>query len=120
MLPLHEESIRSALENVLRNAAKHTPPGSEVTVLLYGIASGGARVVIEDQGPGVAAVDLSRIFQPFYRAPPHDAGGSGLGLAIARRAVELNGGSIVAANRPAGGLRITIELPAGAARDIRP
>lgn len=69
---------------------------------------------IEDEGPGIPEPEFERVFRPFYRLEPsrnRDSGGAGLGLAIARSIVRSQGGDIVLANRPEGGLRATISLP---------
>ena len=102
----------SALENVVRNAAKHGAPGGIVTVSVRAI-DGVARVDVCDRGPGIAPADLPAIFQPFFRAGASRTGidGHGLGLAIAQRVVQAHGGEIVAVNRDGGGLQVTITLP---------
>jgi len=102
----------SALENVVRNAAKHGAPGGIVTVSVRAV-DGVARVDVCDRGPGIAPADLPAIFQPFFRAGALRTGidGHGLGLAIAQRVVQAHGGEIVAANRDGGGLQVTITLP---------
>jgi len=109
--------LRSALENVVRNAVRFTSPGSAVE-LGVGPAEGRVLVRVRDHGPGVPEDLLPRLFEPFYRvesARERGAGGSGLGLAIARRAVESHGGRISARNHPDGGLEVLMELPAAAA-----
>jgi signal transduction histidine kinase len=71
-------------------------------------------IAIEDQGPGIPEAELEKVFRPFYRLEAsrnRDSGGAGLGLAIARSVVRSQGGDIVLANRPEGGLRATISLP---------
>jgi len=105
----------SALENVVRNAAKHGAPGGIVTVSVRTV-DGVARVDVCDRGPGIAPADLPAIFQPFFRAGASRTGidGHGLGLAIAQRVVQAHGGEIVAANRDGGGLQVTITLPSAA------
>lgn len=102
----------SALENVVRNAARHGAAGGVVEVVLRR-AGGHARVEVLDRGPGIAEPDLASIFQPFFRsgASRHGVDGHGLGLAIAQRVVQAHGGRIAAANRDQGGLRVTIDLP---------
>jgi len=103
----------SALENVVRNAARHGAPGGVVTVSVRA-ADGVARVEVCDRGPGIAPEDLPAIFQPFFRSGASRTGvdGHGLGLAIAQRVVQAHDGEIVVANRDGGGLQVTITLPA--------
>ena len=108
------ELLRRAIENVLRNAIRYSPPDDEVSVVLAASAGGrAATITVRDQGPGVPASALPHLFDAFYRVAQTgpDAGkGFGLGLSIARRAVELHKGSIVAANAQPG-LGVTISLP---------
>jgi signal transduction histidine kinase len=107
------ELLRSAFDNVIRNAVHHTEPGSVVDVTLA-TDDGGVTVEIRDHGPGVSEADLERIFEPFYRveeARDRASGGVGLGLAIAARAMRAHGGAIGAKNHPGGGLVVTVKLP---------
>ncbi len=109
------ELIRSTFENVIRNAIRYSPSGSEVGVAARH-AAGDTRteVVVRDSGPGVPEKDLALIFEPFYRvgsARDRAGGGEGLGLAIAARAVALHGGAIGARNQLKGGLAVCVELP---------
>ena len=70
------------------------------------------RLEVRDHGPGIAAEDLPRVFDRFYRSPEaRGRPGSGLGLAIVRQTAEAHGGSVHAANDPSGGARLTLELP---------
>jgi two-component system OmpR family sensor kinase len=103
----------SALENVVRNAARHGAPGGVVAVSVRAV-DGVARVEVCDRGPGIAPDDLPAIFQPFFRSGASRTGvdGHGLGLAIAQRVVQAHDGEIVVANREGGGLQVTITLPA--------
>jgi two-component system sensor histidine kinase CpxA len=105
-----EELLRSAIENVVRNAIRHTPEGTVVEISLQSEESR-ALLRIRDYGPGVPESMLLDIFLPFRRIPNGDAEGAGLGLAIAERAVHLHGGTIRATNAPAGGLIVEIDLP---------
>jgi two-component system sensor histidine kinase CpxA len=111
-------AITSAVENIVRNAVRHSPPDEDIVVTISGTGDGGT-ITIEDKGPGVSEHELASLFEPFFRtrrsAEEDGNGGTGLGLAIARRAVEeLHGGSLVARNRDSGGgLAVTISLPAG-------
>jgi two-component system sensor histidine kinase CpxA len=116
------EILRSALENVVRNAVHYTASGTAVEVALRLHDRGGssrAIITVRDHGPGVPPESLPYLFRPFYRvgdARDRQSGGSGLGLAIAERAVRLHGGSIEAANAPDGGLVVTVELPVAPSR----
>jgi len=109
-------ALVSAIENVLRNAVRHSPPDGKITVSMD-LAAAWLIVEIADCGPGVDERDLPNLFEPFYRtkesAEKDGNGGTGLGLAIARRAVELHNGEIVAQNRATGGLVVRISLPSG-------
>lgn len=104
--------LRSAIENVLRNAVRFTKPATAVSV--RALRDGDyARIVIEDRGPGVPQAELDRIFEPFYRVAQsrdRDSGGTGLGLAISARIVALYAGEILATNRDEGGLRVETKL----------
>ena len=111
--------LRSAFDNVVRNAVLHTPPDTTVEVELRRL-EGGVEVVVRDRGPGVADDDLERIFEPFHRveeARERSSGGIGLGLAIARRAIVAHGGSLRARARSGGGLEVVAFLPIVDPRD---
>jgi two-component system sensor histidine kinase CpxA len=106
------ELLRRAIENVLRNAIRHSPTNDTIDLSLD-VHDGTAVLTIRDFGTGVPANALESIFEPFVRIDDDRSratGGVGLGLAIARRAVMLHHGTIVAANAQPG-LRVTIELP---------
>jgi two-component system sensor histidine kinase CpxA len=109
------ELLHSAIENVVRNAVHYTGENTAVEIALTRETDGGAAVItVRDHGPGTGAAYLQRIFEPFFRTSEsrdRASGGYGLGLAIAKRAVELHGGTISAANEPTGGLRVVIRLP---------
>ncbi|NLD70899.1 MAG: HAMP domain-containing protein [Limnobacter sp.] len=115
----HADWLQRAFDNVIRNAIRHSPPGSSVEVAVAPARANRVAVTIADSGPGVAADELETIFEPFQRGRNAAALGSGygLGLAIARRAVAAHGGTIVASNRAGGGLLVTIELPTAVAGD---
>jgi two-component system sensor histidine kinase CpxA len=109
------ELLRRAIDNVLRNAIRHSPAGETIDLTLS-TAPSQVEIAIRDRGPGVPQQMLGKIFQPFFRVDDHRArtagsGGVGLGLAIARRAIQWHHGSIAAANA-APGLRVTFTLPA--------
>jgi two-component system sensor histidine kinase CpxA len=106
------ELLRSAVENVIRNAIRYTAEGTAVEVSLNWRLDT-AVLTVRDHGPGVPEEDLKHIFEPFYRvseARERSSGGVGLGLSIADRTVKLHGGVIRAENR-SDGLLITLDLP---------
>jgi two-component system sensor histidine kinase CpxA len=106
-----ETLIRSAVENVLRNAVRYTAEGTSVDVALAS-KNGKAVVTITDHGGGVPDAELTNLFRPFYRVSEsreRATGGIGLGLAIAQQAVKAHKGTIAAANRN-GGLAVEIVL----------
>jgi len=106
----HLNALARALENILRNAIRHSPPNGRVC--LGGQREGADWLIwIEDQGPGVPDSDLALIFQPFTRLCAERPGGDGfgLGLAIAQRMIQQQGGSLWAENRMLG-LRLNIRL----------
>lgn len=106
-----ESLLRSAIENVLRNAVRYTPERTVVDVSLSK-NNGHAIVRITDHGGGVPDEELNNLFRPFYRvgeARERKTGGIGLGLAIAERAVKAHKGTIKAKNSD-GGLMIEIEI----------
>jgi two-component system sensor histidine kinase PfeS len=107
---VHLDSLAQALENLLRNAIRHSPEGG--TVRLDGERDGDCwHLRLHDQGPGVAEADLERIFLPYQRLDGGTGAGFGLGLAIARRAIELQGGRLWASNAHPG-LCLHLRLPA--------
>jgi signal transduction histidine kinase len=104
--------LRSAVENVIRNAIRYTAEGTAVEVALHWRLDT-AVLTVRDHGPGVPEAELKHIFEPFYRvseARERASGGAGLGLSIADRTVKLHGG-IISAENLADGLMVTIELP---------
>jgi len=110
--------LRSAVENVVRNATRYTAEGTTVEVRLERqLSATGEEVVVRvlDSGPGVPEEALQKIFEPFYRlddARNRQTGGAGLGLSIADRAIRLHGGQLRASNRKEGGLEVEIRIPA--------
>jgi two-component system sensor histidine kinase KdpD len=113
MLKLDPVLFEQVLFNLLDNAAKYAPQGTTISLSAQRNGSSIALKVI-DEGDGVAAADLDRIFEKFYRVRAGDRqrAGTGLGLAICRGFVEAMGGTIFAANRrDRRGAVFTIELP---------
>ncbi|GAB7126277.1 two-component system sensor histidine kinase PfeS [Silvimonas sp. JCM 19000] len=109
----HLDSLAQAIDNILRNAVRHSPP--DAPIRLSGQREGACwHLCIEDQGPGVAEADLERIFTPFLRLDGTPGHGFGLGLSIARRAIALQSGQLWAA-RGAAGLQMHMRLPAASA-----
>jgi signal transduction histidine kinase len=109
----NQELLRSAFENVVRNAIRYTEPGTAVRVTTQ-CDDHAVRVMVQDQGPGVPDSELDNVFKPFYRVDTsreRRTGGVGLGLAIAERAIKLHNGKISAANLKPGGFQIEISLP---------
>ncbi|MDX2198857.1 MAG: ATP-binding protein [Phycisphaerae bacterium] len=110
-----EGILRSALENVVRNAIAYTADRTRVELrLARAIPSAGASApswsfTVQDRGPGVPPEQINAVFDPFFRG--RGSGVGGLGLAIAKRGIELFGGSIRAENSDGGGLLVTIRLP---------
>jgi len=114
--------LRSAVENIVRNAVRHTREGTAVEVAMR--ASGPRQVVItvRDHGSGVPDDLLPHIFRPFYRvgdARDRHTGGVGLGLTIADRTIRLHGGSVRAANAADGGLIVELTIPVDGHRTDR-
>jgi two-component system, OmpR family, sensor histidine kinase CpxA len=113
------QALRSACENVIRNAIRFTAPGSEVEVTLKieGISPSRQAVLsVRDHGPGVPGELLQQIFQPFFRVKaqggnPRATNGTGLGLAIALEAIRQHRGAIIASNADPIGLEVKITLP---------
>ena len=109
--------IRSAIENVVRNAVRYTDVGTAVEIRLgqsMGSSCPFAYVDVRDYGPGVPSSELSNIFAPFYRVSDEggrDSNGVGLGLSITDKIVKLHGGQIRASNVSPRGLKMEIELP---------
>lgn len=103
------EVLRTAFENVLRNALRYAPADSVVAIDLQ-FESGWWQVMVADRGPGIPHALLERIFDPYVRVPDGSEG-TGLGLAIARRALEAHGGTIAARPRAGGGLEVVMRLP---------
>ena len=106
------ELLRRAVENVLRNAVRYSPPKAKIDILLTE-KDDTASITVRDYGSGIPEAFLDKIFDPFFRveeARDSETGGVGLGLSIAKRAVQLHNGSILARNSNPG-LSVEITLP---------
>ncbi|MFE6618903.1 sensor histidine kinase [Streptomyces sp. NPDC057740] len=111
-LALDPQRIRQVLDNLLTNAAMHTPAGTQVSVAVS-MVNGAAQARIADAGPGIPPTDRARVFDRFYRvdkARSRDRGGSGLGLAVAQSLVRAHGGRIDLTSEP-GATVFTVTIP---------
>jgi signal transduction histidine kinase len=109
--------LKRALTNLVSNAVMYGG-GARVRLLApaaAGVAGAMLTIEIEDDGPGIPPGELERMFEPFHRGEPsrnRETGGVGLGLPIARNILRAHGGDVVLANRPNGGAKATVTLPA--------
>jgi signal transduction histidine kinase len=108
--------IRRVIANLLMNASKYSPDGSTITARVYATdTSSGREAVLEvqDQGIGIPATDLPRLFERYMRGSnvEHSIAGTGLGLASARHIVELHGGRIDVVSEEGRGSTFTVLLP---------
>jgi two-component system sensor histidine kinase ChvG len=113
-----EGPLGQVLRNLIDNARSFSPPGSKVEVTLeqtnYGPRTV-ARILVEDSGPGIPEDKLETIFNRFYTDRPKGTAfgnNSGLGLSIVKQIVETHRGEVWATNKPSGGARFTVDLPA--------
>ena len=112
-------AIADALENLIDNAVKYSPPGSRVAVEMQR-EDHRVRVDVTDQGIGIDPQDLPHIFDKFYRArrgDRHDVRGTGLGLALVKATAEAHGGTVEVSSVPGEGSRFSLRLPLGPAPD---
>jgi len=111
---LQRGALRQVLLNLLDNAMKYGGDGTSVRVEVTTLATGGARLRVDDNGPGVPPPERERIWRPFERggaARARAAGGSGIGLTIVREIAEEHGGRVWVEAAPSGGARFIVELP---------
>jgi two-component system sensor histidine kinase KdpD len=109
--------IDGVLTNLIENAVKYTPPGTDVTISAR-VVGKSVSIAVADRGPGLSGDELAHLFEPFYRGRLREggSGGTGIGLAVAKGLVEAHGGQIWAENRPGGGACFRFSLPLGEAR----
>ena len=109
------ERLRGILENLVENAIKYTPEGGRVEVSSEPGPAGSAVFKVADDGPGIAAEHLPRIFERFYRvdkARSRDLGGTGLGLSIVKHLAEGMNARVSVESEPGKGTRFTLSVPA--------
>ncbi len=108
-----QAKLHDVLRNLVENATNYTPEGAGIRISTA-MVDGRIEIDVSDSGPGIPAEDLSRVFERFYRVDKSRSrpGGTGLGLAIVRHLVALHGGTVRAENRPEGGARFVVSLPA--------
>ena len=104
--------LREALSNLVHNALEYSPRGGRVTVRT-GRRNGHAFLEVEDDGPGIAPAERSRVLERFYRVPGTPGTGSGLGLAIVREIAASHAANISIADGASGGCRVEITFPHG-------
>jgi signal transduction histidine kinase len=109
----YPELLHRAIENIVRNAIRHTPNGSTITVVGETDSEiNWLTLHIMDEGRGVSESDLKQIFEPFYRSEGADQfQGYGVGMAITQRVVEAHGGKVGVENRERSGLVVTLKFP---------
>jgi signal transduction histidine kinase len=107
--------LHRAIENIVRNAIRHTPEGGNVTIQgVINSENTWLTLEIKDQGNGVPENELKLIFEPFYRSPTANRfKGFGIGMAITRRVIDAHNGRVFARNLREGGLSVSIMLPIG-------
>jgi signal transduction histidine kinase len=111
-LPLRPRMLRVVVENLLANALRYAGPGTTCLVEVSGPADGPV-LVVSDNGKGVDAIDLPRLFERFYRGDQaRTSRGTGLGLAIVKHVVTAAGGEVEATSEPGEGLTIRARFPA--------
>jgi signal transduction histidine kinase len=110
-LPLRPRMLRVVLENLLANAIRYAGPGTRCTIEVAA-SDAGALLAVSDDGKGVRAGDLPRLFERFYRGDQaRTSRGTGLGLAIVKHVVTAAGGDVEATSEPGQGLKITARFP---------
>jgi signal transduction histidine kinase len=118
LVDVDRAKVERIVENLLNNAARHTPAGTPIEVLV--IEEGhGVVVVVEDEGPGVPDDVKDEIFEPF-RQGESARGGVGIGLSLVQRFAELHGGSACVEDRKGGGARFVVTLPGEVQHVLQP
>jgi signal transduction histidine kinase len=123
-VPVDGARIERAVANLVRNALEHTPAGGSVRVTVAG-DDRWVTLRVSDDGEGIDAADIPRIWERFYRAErsrqrgPRSDDGAGLGLAIVRGMVEAHGGDVAVSSVPKNGATFTVRLPLADATPVR-
>jgi two-component system phosphate regulon sensor histidine kinase PhoR len=111
-ISVERPAMIQALDNIVDNAIKYSTTSRYLEVV--GRANGKfVTLTMRDHGTGIAAEDLARVFERFYRGRNASVSGSGLGLAIAKRIVESHGGRIAIRSTVGAGTEVDVTLPAG-------
>ena len=105
-VPGNAALIEIAIRNLVENALKYSPSGTTVTVRV----EQGPRVIVEDQGPGIAPDQRDIVFERFWRAEPQSGNGAGIGLALVRRIAQLHDGDVRHEDRASGGTRMILSF----------
>lgn len=122
MVWANRNGLKQMIGNIVGNAINFSDPGKHVSVRAFQYSPQFVRLVVQDEGIGIAEDDLPYIFKPFYRSPAIQSnrdGGSGLGLAIVRELVRLHRGSISLASVKGEGTTVTVDLPVFRRRAMR-
>ena len=115
LAPLHTDSFRQVVLNLLENAVKYGPAGQTVRIIAER-KDGLVRLVVEDEGPGIAPAEREAIWEPFHRGESAMASaiaGGGIGLSVVREIVRAHGGRVRVEDAPGGGARFVVEVPGG-------
>jgi two-component system heavy metal sensor histidine kinase CusS len=114
-VPIDPELIGRLVDHLLENALQFTPVGGTIKVQLDPLPGDGVRLAVENSGPGITAVDLPHLFEPFYRSDPARTrtqdGGTGLGLALVASIAHLHGGVARASSVPGQSTRFEVDIP---------
>ena len=112
LVPLHRGALQQIMLNLLENAVKYGPPGQTVVVRSE-LNSGSVRLIVDDEGPGIAPADRDRVWEPFVRLTGNGnaPSGSGIGLSVVRELVTAHRGRAWIESARANGTRVVVELP---------
>jgi two-component system, OmpR family, sensor kinase len=111
--------LRQVIDNLLGNVRSHTPAGTPARVSLHR-SDGSAVIEVSDEGPGMSATELERVFERFYRTASHRSranGGAGLGLSIVAAITEAHHGTVSVSSEPGQGATFRVSVPLAAAGD---